>query len=148
MLSNRDTSQTVNLQITSSPSATGTVAELTFEKGESVFERLAPALNSLVEANFELKVVGSQVTTSIGDHPMAGDHLFGNQPGDAFFRLFGDSDGDRDVDGQDHSRFGLTFLQSPTDHQFNAWLDMIGDGDVDGQDFGQFGRRLLKTMPF
>ena len=66
---------------------------------------------------------------------------------DEFFRLFGDSDGDRDVDGQDYGRFALTFLKSVGTAGFNSALDFDGDGDVDGRDYGNFGRRFLKTLP-
>ncbi len=36
---------------------------------------------------------------------------FAGQPNnDDFFRLFGDTDGDGDVDGQDYGQFGLRFM--------------------------------------
>ena len=65
---------------------------------------------------------------------------------DEFFRFFGDSDGDRDVDGQDYGRFGLSFLKSDGTPGFNPAFDFDGDGDVDGQDYGNFGLRFLKTL--
>ena len=75
------------------------------------------------------------------DDTAGGDHV------DEFFRLFGDSDGDRDVDGQDYGRFGLTFLKTNSDPGFQSAMDFDGDGDVDGQDYGQFGINFLKTLP-
>lgn len=147
-LINRLTLETVSLQVTSSSPVTGTVAELTFLPSPPVFQRQTPTLNSLIDGNYELVVIGSQVTASDGNQPMGEDYRFGNAATDAFFRLFGDSDGDRDVDGQDYGRFGLTFLQNASDENFNPWLDMVGDGDVDGQDYGQFVRKFLTNMPF
>ncbi len=70
----------------------------------------------------------------------------GGQYVDEFFRLFGDSDGDRDVDGQDYGRFGLSFLKSSTDDGYDAQFDSDGDGDVDGQDYGRFGLNFLRRI--
>lgn len=79
---------------------------------------------------------------------MAGDFLYGDVAADAFFRRFGDSDGDRDVDGQDYGRFGLTFLKPSSESSFNPTFDFDGDNDVDGQDYSRFGRRYLRPLRF
>lgn len=79
---------------------------------------------------------------------MSEDYLStGSQATDNFFRLFGDTDGDRDVDGQDYGRFGLTFLKDSLHPDFNSQLDYDGDGDIDGQDYGWFGRQFLRRLP-
>lgn len=117
-----------------------TVATLTFGAGPNVVTRATG--NSLIDGNFQLNVLAGQI---VG---METDHQFGASEADSFFRLFGDSDGDRDVDGQDYGRFGLTFLKQSTDVSFNADLDHDGDNDVDGQDYGNFGLRFLQTLPF
>jgi len=64
--------------------------------------------------------------------------------------LFGDDDGDRDVDGQDYGRFGRSFLKSQGAIDFNAAMDREGDGnvDVDGQDYGAFLRNFHRSLPF
>lgn len=147
-LKNRLTQETVLLQVTSTSPPTGTVAELNFLPGSSVIQRQSPSLNSLVDGNYELTIIAANVTTSVGATPMGSDYRFGNTATDLFFRFFGDSDGDRVVDGQDYGRFGLTFLQNTSNENFNPWLDLAGDGDVDGQDYGQFVRRFLGSMPF
>jgi len=49
-----------------------------------------------------------------------------------FHRLFGDADGDRDVDATDFGAFRSAFGGS------NFVFDFDGDGDVDATDFGQF----------
>jgi hypothetical protein len=64
-----------------------------------------------VDGNYELRIDAAKVTT--GGEPLnGGDTGAGSDYVDAFFRHFGDSDGDRDVDGQDYGRFGLLFLKS------------------------------------
>ena len=105
-----------------------------------------PLGNSLADGNYELRMIASQIQTLGTDHSMAADHHFGEATADGFFRHFGDSDGDRDVDGQDYGRFGLSFLRTSSDADFNSALDFDGDGDVDGQDYGQFGLRFLKSL--
>ena len=99
---------------------------------------------SLADGNYRLTVLDTHVRDA------AGNSLDGNHNGssggtmfDDFYRLYGDTDGDRDVDGQDYGRFGSTFLKDASDPQFNSSLDFDNDGDVDGQDFGQFGLRFL-----
>jgi hypothetical protein len=122
-----------------------THVRLTFESQNSIREILQ-------DGNYELRVFAAGV--SIGganSYPMFEDYLFGTEadvvsPTDSFFRFFGDTDGDRDVDGQDFGQFGLSFLQDPSSPTFNDQLDSDGDGDVDGQDYSHFGRRFLKTL--
>jgi hypothetical protein len=55
-------------------------------------------------------------------------------------RLFGDADGDADVDAVDFGAFRGAFGGgSPT-------FDYDGDGDVDAQDFGQFRARFGSSV--
>ncbi|EMI57044.1 hypothetical protein RSSM_01513 [Rhodopirellula sallentina SM41] len=42
---------------------------------------------------------------------MVTDEIFGEAATDLFFPLFGDDDGDRDIDGQDYGQFGIRFLR-------------------------------------
>ncbi|WP_182869177.1 choice-of-anchor D domain-containing protein [Stieleria mannarensis] len=119
---------------------------LTFETPNAV-----PVI--LDDGYYELRV-HSGAAMSLGDepYPMRNDYLFGTGPTgtidqtDAFFRFFGDSDGDGDVDGQDYGQFGSTFLRPATSPHFNRHFDFDGDGDVDGQDYAQLGKRLLRTL--
>ena len=112
--------------------------------------------NALIDGNYDLtidptKVVRRNSTVILdgnGDQQQGGTYQFGTTEADAFFAFFGDSDGDRDVDGQDYGRFGLTFLKAENDPNFNSAFDSDGDGDVDGQDYGRFGQRFLQTLPF
>lgn len=117
-----------------------TVATMTFVPGANVDARLSG--NSLADGNYQLTVLASAVER------LGNDYTFGESEADAFFRLFGDGDGDRDVDGQDYIGFGRTFLKHAFDPDFSEAYDFDGDGDVDGQDYGNFGMRLLKQLPF
>ncbi|PAY17814.1 hypothetical protein CKO51_19145 [Rhodopirellula sp. SM50] len=123
-----------------------TTATLTFA-GESTVDRDGTGAqgNSLADGNYRLHIDASGIR-STGGLEMFNDVIFGQQPVDGFFRLYGDSDGDRDVDGQDYGRFGLTFLTAAGQSRFNAQLDSDGDGDVDGQDYGRFGLNFLKRI--
>ncbi|MCS7465782.1 S8 family serine peptidase [Stieleria sp. ICT_E10.1] len=129
-----------------------TSAKLTFA-GASTSPRQGPGASttSLVDGQYELRIVASHVIgqggIGQGGISMSEDYFYtGSEATDDFFRLFGDTDGDRDVDGQDYGRFGLTFLQNSLNPNFNSQLDYDGDGDVDGQDYGNFGMRFLKSL--
>ena len=65
---------------------------------------------------------------------------------DGFFRLFGDADGDGDVDGQDRDLFRSAFGTTAADAGYLWYFDFDGDGDVDGLDNGQFNRRFGQSV--
>ena len=56
-----------------------------------------------------------------------GNGLPGGDRVDSFFRLFGDSDGDRDVDLADALRFLSTFGRRAGDSGFLGYFDIYGD---------------------
>lgn len=142
---NRDTDETLgNLVVISSVVAGRTVSVIRFTPGPSVVTR-ASGVHSLSDGNYQLKLLAGAIT-AIDGGILSSDYHFGDSDVDAFFRFFGDSDGDRDVDGQDYGRFGLTFLKSSGMVDYNPDLDFDGDGDVDGQDYGHFGSRFLKRL--
>ena len=74
--------------------------------------------------------------------------MFGNQQVDAFFRLFGDIDGDRDVDNMDFARFRLAQNTRSSDAGYQAAFDFDGDGDVDNMDLSLFRVRYLTKLRF
>jgi hypothetical protein len=90
-----------------------TIVDLTFLPGPSV-----NAAGGLIDGNYQLRVLSRYVVgdglimDGDGDGASGDDYLFGSQAADAFFCFFGDTDGDRDVDGQDYGVFGLNFLQA------------------------------------
>jgi hypothetical protein len=119
-------------------SGPGTAVTLTFTGG--------PVDNtSLADGRYTLTALASLI---------AGGALDGNgdgSPGDNFvligdlanrlFRLFGDADGDGDVDAQDFGAFRAAFGGTS-----NLAFDFDGDGDVDAQDFGQFRARFGSSV--
>lgn len=140
----RATSQSIGLGVVTTIVDQKTVATLTFQAGTGVEPR-DNGLNSLADGNYELRIDATEI---VGANRLAENFVFGDQAADSFFRYFGDSDGDRDVDGQDYGRFGLAFLTSTGDANYDPGLDFDGDGDIDGQDYGHFGARFLGNLPF
>lgn len=147
---NRTTTDLVSsIHVQSIDAGGKTIATLTFS-GDSTHERQGAGSlgSSLSDGWYELYIVPSDVVAISSGIQMVDEFVFGASERDDFFRLFGDTDGDADVDGQDYGRFGLTFLKSSADAAFNPALDFDGDGDVDGQDYGRFGLRFLSSLPF
>ena len=66
-----------------------------------------------------------------------------------FHRLFGDSDGDADVDFTDLAAFRLALGGPSTTPPilYNPAFDSDGDGDVDFTDLAQFRLRLGTVLP-
>jgi len=113
-----------------------TVAVLTFVGREFVG-------GSLADGNYALTVLADRVHDRWGrELDGDGDGSAGGDRADGFFRLFGDSDGDGDVDWQDRDLFGLAFRKCAGEAGYLWYFDFDGDGDVDGLDNGQFSRRF------
>jgi hypothetical protein len=113
-----------------------TVAVLTFVGPEFVG-------GSLADGSYSLTVLADRVHDRWGrELDGDGDGLSGGDRVDAFFRLFGDSDGDGDVDQLDRNRFRSAFLKRAGEAGYLWYFDFDGDGDVDDPDNGQFNRRF------
>ena len=110
--------------------------------------RLRPAGNALQDGNYHLMISSEHVTAVEGSAAMEEDFVYGDSAEEAVFALFGDLDGDRDVDGLDIGAFGNAFLKVDGDPGFQYSCDYDGDGDVDGLDLGAFGQAFLTTLPF
>ncbi|MCC6509590.1 MAG: cadherin domain-containing protein, partial [Pirellulaceae bacterium] len=136
-----------------------TVITLLFEDSTYV-----DAVGSLKDGNYDLTISGALIyrqDSAVAENWLdadqdglpGGSRFFGrdvnNQPvaADAFFRMLGDSDGDRDVDAQDNARFSLTYRKTRTSTGFNPNFDFDSDGDVDAQDYAAFSLRFRKTLP-
>lgn len=78
--------------------------------------------NSLADGNFVLRIDPAKVTGE--GFNLKGDAAFGDVAADNFFRLYGDSDGDGDVDGTDN------VAQRLAQSAFNAAFDWDGNGSV------------------
>ncbi|QDV40253.1 hypothetical protein Enr13x_00590 [Stieleria neptunia] len=151
-ITNRDTHQildSVRYSVHTQPGPNGNVStvSLLFDPGVSV-DTMLNSQNSLADGNYLLEIDPALIKSQEFDLFMESPLTFGDEEADRFFRLFGDRDGDRDVDGQDYQRFGQTFMKSVGEPGYDIQFDSDGDGDVDAQDYGRFGLRMLKRLPF
>ena len=115
----------------SGSTATQTVARLTFSGA------LTEGPNSLIDGNYALRIFGSQVNGGL----LGGDNV------SSLFRLFGDGNGDRTVDGLDLAAFRAAFGASTADASYRSDLDFNGDGAIDGMDLFQFRNRFGTGLP-
>src|SRR5436309_9197422 len=113
-----------------------TVAVLTFAGPEFVGGSLADGSYSLTVRADRVHDRWGRELDGDGDGSAGGDRV------DGFFRLFGDSDGDHDVDQLDRDLFRSAFKTSAGEAAYLWYFDFDGDGDVDGRDNGQFNRRF------
>jgi hypothetical protein len=113
-----------------------TVAVLTFAGPDVVG-------GSLADGGYTLTVLADQVRDRWGrELDGDGDGVAGGDRVDSFIRLFGDADGDGDVDQADRDSFRSAFHTAAADAGYLWSFDFDGDGDVDGRDNGQFSRRF------
>jgi Dockerin type I domain len=103
---------------------------------------------SLQDGNFSLIMDSSKIHDATGGLLDGdGDGLSGGaRAADAFFRLFGDSDGDRDVDNLDLFRFRQSFGLTSSDAGYKSYFDFDGDGDVDNLDLFRLRQRFGTTL--
>jgi hypothetical protein len=113
-----------------------TVAVLTFA---------GPGLvgGSLADGRYTLTVHADRVHDRWGrELDGDGDGAAGGNRVDAFRRLFGDADGDGDVDRSDRKTFRAAFKTTAGGQAYLWYFDFDGDGHVDARDKVQFNRRF------
>jgi hypothetical protein len=93
---------------------------------------------SLADGSYTLTVLADRVHDRWG-RDLDGDGSAGGDRSDGISRLFGDSDGDGDVDGRDREQFRAALR---TEAAYLWYFDFDRDGDVDGRDNGQLNRRF------
>jgi hypothetical protein len=121
--------------------------------GVTVATIIFPGLpgGSLTDGEYTLEVLDNLV--SAGGVPLDGDddglpggnYNFGNDQG--FFRLFGDINGDRTVNGLDLGYFRDAFGSQIGEANFLGYLDFDADGVINGFDFSQFRIRFGTSLP-
>jgi hypothetical protein len=117
-----------------------TVAVLTF-RGPGV------VVGSLPDGNYKLIVHAGRVHDAHGQALDGdGNGVAGGDRRDAFHRLFGDGDGDRDVDFRDLAGFLSTLGKEEGDTEFLAHFDHDGDEDVDWRDLWAFAARFGRHL--
>jgi len=118
----------------------GNTVTITFLGGGAVPIDLA---GSLIDGAYRLTIVAANVQGAGGALDGNGNGIGGDDfqtpaaGAGRLFRLFGDNDGDADVDAQDFGAFRAAFGGGS-----NLAFDFDGDGDVDAADFGQFRARF------
>ncbi len=103
---------------------------------------------SLPDGNYTLIIHGDKVHDRVsgtnldgdGDGKAGGDHS------ETFFRLFGDTNGDRNVDNLDYYRFRSTFGLKANETTFLGFLDFDGNGIIDQLDLIEFTKRRNKRL--
>jgi hypothetical protein len=124
----------VELSVATSMVGGNTVAMLTFTGPDIIG-------GSLADGSYTLAVRGDLVLDRFGRTLDGdGDGIAGGDHVESVARLFGDADGDGDVDGQDREAFRDAY-ESGTDTSL-WYFDFDADGDVDGHDNGEFNRRF------
>jgi hypothetical protein len=112
------------------------------------------AYGSLKDGDYQLAIHGDKINDAAsgfaldgnGDGQPGGDYVFGNRLFDAFFRFFGDSDGDRDVDNLDFARFRSSYNKQAGDPAYAACFDNNADGSVNSLDFDAFRLNYLTRL--
>ena len=101
----------------------------------------------LPDGNYRATLLSMTVYDTAGN-PLDGngDGVGGDEYSFNFHRLFGDSDGDRDVDSRDAIRQRRSRGRSPGHPFYNPAFDYNGDGAVSPTDTVQFRRRLGRRL--
>lgn len=130
-----------------------------FSNGETIatlrFIGSLTDFGSLPDGNYLLRINPSKVYRSTGA-PLDGDgdglaggvYEFGSESTDAFFRLLGDSNGNRSVDIADFNRFRASFGSTQGQANFNADFDFNDDNSVGIADFNRFRTNFGRSLPF
>ena len=114
-----------------------TVATLTFSGAGTDF-------GSLADGTYTLTIDRTKVTLNGAAMSNAYSSASAGVP---IRRLFGDSDGDGDVDSLDAARFTQASGTVAGDAAYNAALDFDADGDVDSLDAARFTQRFGVVLP-
>ena len=138
----------------------GTTAMIDNSSGSSVVTltfdgAFAQASGSLVDGNYQLTIQGDQIQTASGqnfdgdrDGVAGGDFVYGDSETDNFFRLFGDSTGDRHVNLVELLQLRHAWLSEDEDDNYNVAFDSNQDGRVNVLDLLQFRQNWLARSEF
>jgi parallel beta-helix repeat protein len=113
--------------------ASQTIAKLTFSG--ALTEGVASNL-SLIDGNYTLTVLSNQITGGLTSDNVSN-----------LFRLFGDIDGNKTVNGIDLTAFRNAFGTNSTDANYLPFLDFDGNGAINGSDLTQFRNRFGVILP-
>ncbi|HTK73955.1 MAG TPA: dockerin type I domain-containing protein [Gemmataceae bacterium] len=118
----------------SGSTATQTVVRLTFS---GALTNPWGKTTTLSDGNYTLTVFSAQIQNGV----QGGDNVT------SFFRLFGDINGDRAVNGLDLTAFRNSFGSEPLDPPYAPYFDFNGDGAVNGLDLTAFRMYFGVILP-
>jgi hypothetical protein len=95
---------------------------------------------TLVNGMYDLLISAAGATGALGQKLSGGDQTV------TFHRLFGDANGDRNIDVADLGTFATFYGLSSSDPNFVWWLDAGGDGRIDIADLGTFATYYGTTL--
>jgi ELWxxDGT repeat protein len=108
-------------------------------------------LGSLADGRYTLTAIASQISANgqqldgNGNGTGGDNYTLGDAQG--LFRMFGDVNGDRVVNGLDFGYFKNAFGTQAGDPNYLSYLDFNGDGIINGFDFGHFRARFGTILP-
>ncbi len=137
----RDDGTSVGIVVSSQVVGDQTIVTLTFDGAGIVGGSLADGRYTLTVLADRIHDASGQALDGDGDGLPGGDYV------DYLFRLFGDADGDGDVDNKDYFSFRTTAGKRAGDAGFLWFLDADGDGIVDlATDYAAFTAQNRKTL--
>jgi hypothetical protein len=131
----------VPLSVATSVDGGDTIVVLTFSGSEIVAGSLADGRYILTVHGDLIHDASGVALDGDGDGAPGGDYI-----DEAVFRLYGDSDGDGDVDNTDALRFKAAYNSSPGQDGYAGYLDFNADGMIDLIDFKEFKKRYGKNL--
>ncbi len=139
-IKDRDSMAVVDSLVVNSSVVDGkTVSTLTFDPGNLV---VGENVRSLIDGKYQLEIEALQIAAVGGGPRMDRDVNFGDDEADAFFRKYGDHNGNGIVDLLDYANFRQTFGKSKADPGYLEDLDAQGDGVIGLLDFAEFRRNF------
>ena len=114
-------------------------------------ERVTAATAAPAEARDGLGAIIRAFFAFFADHPEAPrliiQRLAAGDYTASLFRLFGDANGDRFVNGADFALFRAAFGAGPLDPNYDPAFDANSDGFINGIDFEAFRARFGSSLP-
>ncbi|MGC8990482.1 MAG: hypothetical protein ACP5MD_10195, partial [Verrucomicrobiia bacterium] len=135
--------------VTTGTAIPASALNLTYDAQNSIARWTFPTFvgQSLPDGNYRLRLRAATVTDDAGQRLDAnGPDMPGEDVVESFFRYYGDTDGDRDVDFYDLWRFQQTYARSAGDELYNPALDYDSDGRVDSIDMAAYSSNYLKSL--
>ena len=132
-----ETGQLVDLEWTIDNSSGSSLVTITFVGS------LTEASGSLQDGNYQLSVDGSLLGEA-----NAASYVFGDDETEDFYRYFGDTNGDRNVDIFELLQFRQTYLLADSNANFNANFDNNGDGVVNIFDLLKFRQNYRNPLAY